>query len=107
MAITYTWEINGRACKRDLADGYYTNVGYRVIGMDDTTEKARATGDIVFTKPDSLPSDFISYDTSAKTPVPIRSSSLSPIDTPSVSKRPVTVPPVLVVSKRTSAPCLN
>nr|BAR30986.1 hypothetical protein [uncultured Mediterranean phage uvMED] len=68
MAITYTWEINGRACKRDLADGYYTNVGYRVIGMDDTTEKARATGDIVFTKPDSLPSDFISYDTSAKTP---------------------------------------
>ena len=68
MAITYTWEINGTACKRDVADGYYTNVVYRVKGMDDSTEKARATGEIVFTKPDSLPSGFVSYDTSAKTP---------------------------------------
>ena len=24
MAITYTWEINGTACKRDVADGYFT-----------------------------------------------------------------------------------
>ena len=30
MAITYTWEINGAACKRDLSDGYFTNVVYRV-----------------------------------------------------------------------------
>ena len=68
MAITYTWEINGTACKRDVADGYFTNVVYRVKGMDDTTEKARRTGEVVYTKPESLPSGFISYDTSAKTP---------------------------------------
>jgi len=36
--------------------------------MDDTTEKARRTGEVVYTKPESLPSGFISYDTSAKTP---------------------------------------
>ena len=68
MAITYTWEINGTACKRDVADGYYTNVVYRVKGMDGTEEKARATGEVVYTKPSSLPSGFVSYDTSAKTP---------------------------------------
>ena len=68
MAITYTWEINGTACKRDVADGYFTNVVYRVKGMDDSTEKARRTGEVVYTKPDSLPSGFIAYDTSAKTP---------------------------------------
>ena len=68
MAITYTWEINGSQCKRDVSDGYFTNVVYRVKGMDDSTEKARRTGEIIFTKPDSLPSGFISYDTSAKTP---------------------------------------
>ena len=68
MAITYTWEINGTACKRDVADGYFTNVVYRVKGMDDSTEKARRTGEVLFTKPESLPSDFIAFDTSAKTP---------------------------------------
>ena len=68
MAITYTWEINGSQCKRDVADGYYTNVVYRVKGMDGTEEKARHTGEVVFTKPEALPSGFISYDTSAKTP---------------------------------------
>ena len=68
MAITYTWEINGTACKRDVADGYYTNVVYRVKGMDGTEEKARHTGEITYTKPESLPSGFIAYDTSAKTP---------------------------------------
>ncbi len=68
MAITYTWEINGTACKRDVADGYFTNVVYRVKGMDGTEEKARRTGEVVYTKPSSLPSGFISYDTSAKTP---------------------------------------
>ena len=68
MAITYEWEINGNACIRDVADGYFTNVVYRVKGMDDNTEKARRTGEVVFTKPESLPSDFIAYDTSAKTP---------------------------------------
>ena len=47
MAITYTWEINGTACKRDVADGYFTNVVYRVKGMDGTEEKARRTGEVV------------------------------------------------------------
>ena len=68
MAITYTWEINGTACKRDVADGYFTNVVYRVKGMDDSTEKARVTGEIVYTKPDSLPSGFIAFDSSKPTP---------------------------------------
>ena len=68
MAITYTWEINGTQCKRDVSDGYFTNVIYRVKGMDGTEEKARRTGEVVFTKPESLPSDFIAYDTSKKTP---------------------------------------
>ena len=68
MAITYKWEINGTCSKRDIADGYFTNVVYRVKGMDDTEEKARRTGEIVFTKPESLPSDFIAFDTSKKTP---------------------------------------
>jgi len=68
MAITYTWEINGTACKRDVADGYFTNVVYRVKGMDGTEEKARRTGEITYVKPESLPSEFISYDASAGTP---------------------------------------
>ena len=68
MAITYTWEINGTQCKRDVADGYFTNVVYRVKGMDGTEEKARRTGKITFTKPESLPSEFIAFDESKKTP---------------------------------------
>jgi len=68
MAITYTWEINGTQCKRDVSDGYFTNVIYRVKGMDGTEEKARRTGEVVFIKPESLPADFIAYDTSKKTP---------------------------------------
>ena len=68
MAITYTWEINETGTKRDVSDGYFTNVFYRVKGMDGTEEKARRTGEVIFTKPESLPSDFIAFDTSAKTP---------------------------------------
>ena len=68
MAITYTWEINGTACKRDVADGYFTNVVYRVKGMDGTEEKARHTGEVTYTKPKSLPSEFIAFDESKKTP---------------------------------------
>ena len=68
MAITYTWEINGTCSKRDVSDGYFTNVVYRVKGRDGSEEKARRTGEVVFTKPESLPSDFISFDNSAKTP---------------------------------------
>ena len=68
MAITYTWEINGTCSKRDVSDGYFTNVVYRVKGMDGSKEKARRTGEVVFTKPESLPSGFISFDESKKTP---------------------------------------
>ena len=68
MAITSTWEINGTACKRDVADGYFTNVVYRVKGMDGTEEKARHTGEVTYTKPESLPSEFIAFDESKKTP---------------------------------------
>ena len=68
MAITYTWEINGTACKKDVADGYFTNVVYRVKGMDGTEEKARHTGEVIYTKPESLPSEFIAFDESKKTP---------------------------------------
>tara|TARA_R100000734_G_C3297445_1_gene88466 strand:- start:55 stop:390 length:336 start_codon:yes stop_codon:yes gene_type:complete len=68
MAITYTWEINSTQCKRDIADGYFTNVVYRVKGIDGTEEKARCTGEIIFVKPESLPSGFIAFDTSSKTP---------------------------------------
>jgi len=68
MAITYTWQINETGTKRDVSDGYFTNVVYRVKGMDGTEEKARRTGEVIFTKPESLPSDFIAFDTSAKTP---------------------------------------
>jgi len=60
MAITKTWEIN--TLERDLSDGYVTKVIYRVIGLSDSEEKARCTGQIEFTKPESLPSDFIAYD---------------------------------------------
>ena len=68
MAITCTWQINSTQCKRDVADGYFTNVVYRVKGMAGTEEKARHTGEIVYIKPESLPSDFIAFDTSKKTP---------------------------------------
>jgi hypothetical protein len=68
MAITYTWEINGSQCKRDVSDGYFTDVVYRVKGMDGTEEKARHTGAITYVKPESLPSGFIAFDESKKTP---------------------------------------
>ena len=60
MSITKTWEIN--TLERDLSDGYVTKVIYRVKGLSDSEEKARATGEVVFTKPESLPSDFVAYD---------------------------------------------
>ena len=68
MAITYTWEINGSQCKRDVADGYFTTVVYREKGMDGSEEKARRTGEITYVKPESLPSGFIAFDESKKTP---------------------------------------
>tara|TARA_R100001129_G_scaffold158501_1_gene122238 strand:- start:37 stop:363 length:327 start_codon:yes stop_codon:yes gene_type:complete len=63
MAVTKTWEIN--TIERDLSDGYVTKVIYRVKGIDssDSTEKARATGEVALAlKPESLPSDFVAYD---------------------------------------------
>ena len=62
MSITKTWEVN--TMERDLSDGHVNKVIYRVKGIDDSdsTEKDRATGEVVFTKPDSLPSDFKAYD---------------------------------------------
>tara|TARA_R100001015_G_C4618268_1_gene174737 strand:+ start:1325 stop:1657 length:333 start_codon:yes stop_codon:yes gene_type:complete len=59
MAVTKTWQIN--TMKRDVSDGYVTEVVYRVIGSVDSVEKARKTGSVYFTKPSSLPSDFIAF----------------------------------------------
>ena len=60
MAITKTWQVN--TMERDLSDGHVNKVIYRVIGKDGETEKDRATGEVSFTKPSSLPSDFVAYD---------------------------------------------
>jgi len=60
MAITYEWQVN--TMERDLSDGFVNKVIYRVKGLDDGTEKARRTGEVSFTKPSSLPSDFKAYD---------------------------------------------
>lgn len=60
MAITKTWQVN--TMERDLSDGHVNKVIYRVIGKDGDTEKARETGEVNFTKPESLPSDFVAYD---------------------------------------------
>ena len=59
MAITKTWEIN--TMERDVSDGYVTKVIYRIKGLSDSVEKARLTGEVNFTKPDSLPSDFVEF----------------------------------------------
>tara|TARA_R100000234_G_scaffold31460_1_gene18517 strand:- start:79 stop:396 length:318 start_codon:yes stop_codon:yes gene_type:complete len=60
MAITYEWQVN--TMERDISDGFVNKVIYRVKGLDDGTEKARVTGEVKFTKPSSLPSDFKAYD---------------------------------------------
>ena len=60
MAITKTWQVN--TMERDLSDGHVNKVIYRVKGMDGDTEKDRATGEVSFTKPSSLPSDFVAFD---------------------------------------------
>ena len=59
MAITKTWEIN--TMERQVSDGYVTKVIYRVKGISGSEEKARETGEVNFTKPESLPSDFIAF----------------------------------------------
>jgi hypothetical protein len=66
MAYSYTWEINEKNMVSDVSDGFITTIVYRVKGMDGSTEKARATGQIVLTKPSSLPSDFIAFNSVTK-----------------------------------------
>ena len=60
MAITKTWQVN--TMERDLSDGHVNKVIYRVIGKDGDVEKDRATVEVNFVKPSSLPSDFVAYD---------------------------------------------
>ena len=52
MSITTKWEVN--TLERELADGYVKKVIYRVIGLDDSEEKVRATGEVELAKPDTL-----------------------------------------------------
>jgi len=59
MAVTKTWEIN--TMERDVSDGYVTKVIYRVKGISDSVEKARRTGEVLYYKPSSLPSDFVEF----------------------------------------------
>tara|TARA_R100001082_G_C4318182_1_gene139888 strand:- start:372 stop:698 length:327 start_codon:yes stop_codon:yes gene_type:complete len=66
MAYSYTWEINEGNMISDVSDGFITTIVYRVKGMDGSTEKARATGQITLTKPSSLPSDFIAFNSVTK-----------------------------------------
>ena len=64
MAIVKTWEVN--TMERAISDGHVNKVIYRVKAIDnsDNTEKdgTRQTGEVKFTKPSSLPSDFVAYD---------------------------------------------
>ena len=64
MAIVKTWEVN--KMERDISDGHVNKVIYRCKAIDDSnnTEKpdSRQTGEVTFTKPSSLPSDFVAYD---------------------------------------------
>jgi len=62
MAYSYTWEINESNMIANVSNGFVTRIVYRVKGMDGSTEKARATGQVEFTEPSSLPSDFVAYD---------------------------------------------
>ena len=51
MSITKTWEVN--TCVRETADGYVKKVIYRVDATDGTY-KARATGNVILAKPETL-----------------------------------------------------
>ena len=61
MATTLSWEVN--TMDRDLSDGFVTKVIYRIKGIENGTEKARETGEVTFSKPSTLPSDFKEYGT--------------------------------------------
>ena len=64
MAINKVWQVN--TMERDISDGHVNKVIYRVKAIDDSdnTEKegTRQTGEVNFTKPSSLPSDFKAFD---------------------------------------------
>ena len=66
MAYSYIWEINESNMVSDVSDGFISKIVYRVRGMDGSNEKARATGQIELTKPESLPSDFIAFNSVTK-----------------------------------------
>ena len=63
MTVTSTWSINENNVKSDVSDGYIKELVYRVEGVDDTTNtKYRSTGSVSFSKPSSLPSEFIQFE---------------------------------------------
>ena len=66
MAYSYTWEINESQMLSNVSNGFISTIVYRVKGMDGSTEKARATGQVEFTEPSSLPSDFIAFNSVTK-----------------------------------------
>ena len=66
MAYSYTWEINESQMLSNVSNGFISTIVYRVKGMDGGTEKARATGQVDFTEPSSLPSDFIAFNSVTK-----------------------------------------
>jgi hypothetical protein len=67
MAVTSTWSINEPNVKSDKSDGFIKELVYRVDGVEDTTNtKYRSTGSVQFTKPSSLPSDFIAFESVTK-----------------------------------------
>ena len=66
MAYSYTWEINESQMLSNVSNGFISTIVYRVKGMDGITEKARATGQVEFTEPSSLPSDFIAFNSVSK-----------------------------------------
>ena len=66
MAISYTWEINESQMLSNVSNGFISTIVYRVKGMDGSEEKARATGQVEFTEPSSLPSDFIAFNSVSK-----------------------------------------
>ena len=60
MAYTYEWQVN--TLERSLSDGFVEKLIFRVNGLDSGEQKFRETGEVTFTKPESLPSDFVAYD---------------------------------------------
>ena len=60
MAITTTWSID--TLERDPSDGFVRNALWVLTGKDGDTLTGERGGSAWFAKPDSLPSDFIAYE---------------------------------------------